>query len=114
MTDPNLQDFYARVARVRAAQSRGQGFEAAGTLGRSHYGRPRRRRMPIVRPLMVAALCLVALKGTIHYYIGDGVYNARVAMMASGDEVDRMGAVLMTADPVTLWISAKLAAYAPR
>jgi hypothetical protein len=114
MMDPNLQDFYARIARVQAAHSRGLGFEAVGTLGRSHYAKPRRRRIPLVKPLVVAALCVIGLKSTIHYHVGDGVYRDRVATLAAGDNVDRVGAYVMTPDPVTLWASAKLQSWMPR
>lgn len=114
MTDPNLQDFYARIARVQAGHSRGMGFEAQGTLGRSAYARPRRRRLNVIKPLIVAGLCVIALKATIHYHIGDGVYRARVAIMATGDEVDRLGALAMAPDAVTLWVSGRLQAWMPR
>jgi len=114
MTDANLQDFYARVARVQAAHARGLGFEAEGLLGRSHYARPRRRGFPVMKPLLVALLCLTGLKATIHYHVGDGVYRARVATLAAGDTVDRVGAFVMSTDPAMLWVSAKLQAWAPR
>ncbi|QYK41295.1 MAG: hypothetical protein KF887_18305 [Paracoccaceae bacterium] len=114
MTDPNLQDFYARIARVQAAHARGHGFEAEGLLGRSHYTRPRRRRIPIVKPLTVAVLCLIGLKATIHYHVGDGVYRARVAALSAGDSVDQVGAFVMAPDPAMLWVSSRLQAWAPR
>lgn len=114
MMDPNLQDFYARVARVQSARAQGFGQEAAGSLGRSYYGRRRRRSIPLVKPVLMAAVCVIGLKGTIHYYIGDGVYGDRVAALHAGDDMDRIGAWLMAADPVTLWVSERLQAWAPR
>lgn len=114
MSDPNLQDFYARVARIEAAHSRGQGFEAEGALGRSHYRQPRRRRIAIVKPLLVAIASVILLKATIHMHVGDGVYRERVAVLAAGDDIDRVGAFLMTPDAATLWLSRQMAAWAPR
>lgn len=114
MMDPNLQDFYTRIARVEADRARGLGFEATGAIGRSAYARPRRRRLPLAKPLMMTALCVIGLKSTIHYHIGDGVYRERVAALASGDDVDRVGAYLMMPDPATLWLSGKLQDWRPR
>lgn len=114
MMDPNLQDFYDRVARVQQARARGFGQEAPGALGRSYYGRRRRRGIPLIKPVLMAAVCVIGLKGTIHYYIGDGVYDDRVAALAAGDDVDRIGAWLMAADPATTWVSAKLQGWVPR
>lgn len=114
MMDPNLQDFYARIARVQSAHARGLGFEAVGALGRSAYAKPRRRQIPLVKPILVAALCVVGLKSTIHYHVGDGVYRDRVAVLALGDSVERVGAHIMAPDPLTLWVSSKLQSWMPR
>lgn len=114
MSDPNLEDFYARVARVQAAHARGLGFEAEGVLGRSSYVRPRRRSIPILQPLTVALLCVIGLKATIHYHVGDGVYRDRVAVLSAGDQVDRIGAFLMAPDPATIWLSDKMQVWMPR
>jgi hypothetical protein len=114
MSDPNLQDFLARVARIEAAHSRGLGFEAEGTLGRSHYRQPRRRRMAVVRPLLVTLASVILLKATIHLHVGDGVYRERVAVLAAGDDIDRLGAVLMAPDAATLWLSERMAAWVLR
>lgn len=114
MADPNLVDFYSRVARIEAAHKRGQGFEADGSLGRSHYRQPRRRRIAIVRPLLVTVLSIILLKATIHTHVGDGVYRERVAVLAAGDDIDRVGAFLMVPDAATLWLSRVMSSYAPR
>lgn len=114
MADPNLADFYDRVARIEAARKRGQGFEAEGALGRSHYKQPRKRRFSIVKPLLVTVASIILLKATIHYHVGDGVYRERVAVLAAGDDIDRVGAFLMAPDAATLWLSNKMSVYAPR
>ncbi|MFN4160002.1 MAG: hypothetical protein ACK4GO_16600 [Gemmobacter sp.] len=114
MTDPNLVDFYDRIARVEAARARGHGFEADGALGRSHYVKPRRRSFPIIKPLLVTALCIIGLKATIHYHVGDGVYRDRVTALTAGDDVDRVGAWLMAVDPATMWLSRQMQIWAPR
>jgi len=91
MVDPQLEDFYVRVARIEAARRKGFGFEAAGTVGRSSYSRHTRRWIPIFRPLLVVALCVVGLKAVIHYNIGDETYRARVVELQAGEGFDRLG-----------------------
>lgn len=109
MYDPNLQDFYRRIDRVEMARTRGLGFEATGTLGRSAYRRPAARRWSILKPVLLVCLVMLALKGVIHHKIGAATYDQRVAGLMAGDGIDRLGAFLMTADPVTLWISGQIA-----
>lgn len=114
MVDPQLQDFYGRVARIEAARRKGYGFEAAGTVGRSHYSRQTRRHLPIIRPLLIVALCVIGLKSIIHYNIGDDTYRDRVAQLQAGEGFDRLGGYVMATDPVTLWVSDRLAVWMPK
>lgn len=109
MYDPNLQDFYRRIDRVEGARTRGYGFEAAGTLGRSAYRQKPRRRWSILKPVLLVCLVMLTLKGVIHHEIGAATYEQRVQGLMAGDGIDRLGAFLMTADPVTLWISGQIA-----
>lgn len=113
MVDPQLQDFYVRVARIESARRKGFGFEAVGTVGRSYYTRKTRRSLPIFRPLLVVTLCIIGLKSIIHYNIGDDTYRDRVVELQSGEGFDRLGGYLMAADPVTLWVSAQIAQRMP-
>lgn len=109
MTDPNLVDFYGRVAKINRDHARGYGFESAGTLGRSHYYRPQRRSLlRYIMPVVTIALCTLALKGAIHHTIGGEVYQARVDALLASEGIDRLGGYLMLADPATVWVSDKL------
>lgn len=114
MMDPNLQDFYRRVSRVEAARAAGFGFEATGTIGRSHYRKPRKRRLAIVKPLLVLVLSVLVLKATIHHHIGDATYQARVQALKASDGFERIGGHIMAADPATLWLSAQITRLAMR
>lgn len=109
MLDPNLQDFYVRVARIEADRRKGFGFEAVGTLGRSAYRRTERKGFPLMRSLLVVVVSIMALKAAIHYNIGDDVYRQRVAELQAGAGFDRLGGYLMVADPATVWLSAQIA-----
>lgn len=105
MADPNLHDFYGRLTRIEKAHRGGYGFEADGTLGRSHYTRPARRGFPVVRTMVMVVCVAMALKGIIHYSVGAATYEQRVQSLELGEGFDRLGAALMHADPVTLFLS---------
>lgn len=105
MTDQSLTEFYSRIARIQKARAKGYGFEAEGTLGRSYYYRPAKRRIPILGPLLMVALCGIGMKGLVHYKIGDALYEQRVEKLMSGEGFERLGGYLMAADPVTRFVS---------
>jgi hypothetical protein len=109
MTDPNLVDFYGRVAKINRDHAKGYGFEAVGTLGRSAYHRRgQKSALRFLKPLLTIAVCTVALKGAIHNHIGSDVYDARVQALVSSEGFDRLGGYMMVADPATLWVSGEL------
>lgn len=110
MADQNMVDFYGRVSRIKKARAKGYGFEAEGTLGRSYYLQhlPTRSRISILKPAMIVLFSAFGLKGAIHYQIGGSVYSERVAELQSGKGIDRLGGYLMQADPLTMFVSAKL------
>ena len=102
MADPNLADFQGRLRRIDKIRRKGGGFEADGTLGRSHFAHSSRRRFPILGPVLVVALAITGLKAVIHARIGTDLYSARVAELQSGQGIDQVGAYIMHPDPVTL------------
>lgn len=114
MMDPNLQDFYARVARLEKAHSKGMGFEAPGAIGRSHYRVRRRRSIPLLRPVLAMVIAVTLLKATILFHTGPEAYTARVDVMKAGAGFDRLGGILMTADPVSIWLADQLRIQLPR
>jgi hypothetical protein len=112
--DPNLNDFYNRVSRIEKSHAKGYGFEAAGTVRRKASGRGGLRSLKFLKPLALALVLGVGLKGMIHYYVGTQTYESRVSALAAGTGFDPVGAWLMHADPVTLLISDKMQSMLPR
>lgn len=105
MADPNLVDFYGRIARLERARAKGYGFEAPGTLGRSYYYQKPRKRRSLVLPMIFVAFCVFGLKGAIYQSVGAKSYDERVAGLQAGQGFDRLGGWLMQADPVTVLIA---------
>lgn len=115
MYDPNIKDFYQRVGRLKKAHAKGYGFEARGTLGRSaYYRKPRKNRAAMALPMVFLLVSAFALKGAIHYSVGAKTYENRVAALQNGEGFDKLGATLMTADPVTLWVSGTMSKHLVR
>lgn len=106
--DPNLNEFYSRVNRIEKSHAKGHGFEAAGTVRNAAFPNRRWRALKLVKPLVFAAALGVGLKGTIHYYVGAQTYESRVSALAAGEGIDPVGAWIMHADPLTLWVSAQM------
>ena len=109
MTDPNMTDFYGRVARIQKARAKGYGFEAPGALGRSFYFRPKSRRRSFVIPVLFLLLCGFLLKGMIFYAVGAQSYDDRVAMLKAGEGIEPVGGWLMQPEPVTVFVADKIA-----
>lgn len=112
--DPNLNEFYSRVSRIEKSHAKGYGFEATGTLGRKASSRTGSRLLKVIKPLALALVLGIGLKGVIHYYIGAQTYESRVSALAAGSGFDPVGAWLMYADPATLMVSTQLQALLPR
>jgi hypothetical protein len=112
--DPNLNDFYSRVARIEKSHAKGYGFEAAGTVGRKAASRGGSRLLKLAKPVLLVLALGVGIKGVIHYFVGAQTYENRVSALAAGDGFDPVGAWLMHADPVTLMVSSQLQSLLPR
>ncbi len=113
MVETQYSEFYARAARLERARLMGMGFEAPGTLGRSHFQRhrPMWRPLRLIGPLLMVLICGVGLKAAIHARIGDDLYQQRVAALLDGRDFARLGGAFMQPDPLTLWLSPRVAPY---
>ncbi len=106
MADPNLHDFYGRISRIEAAKSGGRVVAATfGPADAMQHSKPQTRRLHYIKPIFLAVLLALMVKGAIHYKVGAATYDQRVASLAAGDGLDLVGAWLMQADPATLFVS---------
>jgi len=112
MSDPRIDEFYNRVHRIERNRAMGFGHEAAGTLGRSHFVRPKGSPLAsLLRKLMVLGVLVIGAKAAMIHAIGADAYDDRVALMMQGEGVDRLGGVLLQADPVSRMVALRAGAF---
>ena len=84
LADSGYKEFSGRLRRIEKAHRKGYGFEAKGTLGRSSTWKRQRSLGKILRAFLVMVLVGWVMKGAIYYYVGETVYEERVAGLATG------------------------------
>lgn len=105
MAGPLDPDFAGRLQRVHRIHRKGGGFEAAGTLGKSTMAAKPARRSYLRGALLVAG-AFILIKALLLAQIGAASYSARVdALKDGGSTVEQIGAYVMQADPVTVWVA---------
>jgi len=110
MSDPNMAEFYKRASRLETQRANGKGFESPGTLGRSYYHRPARKRRSVLWPVLLLLALGMLMKGAIYFATGPEVYNSRVAdLRASTGVVEQAGGFIMQLDPVTQRLAGEIA-----
>lgn len=110
MADPNLVDFYTNVARFEKKRAQGYGFDAAGTLGRSYFNPPMRKRRAYLMPILFVLCAGIGLKGMIYQSVGPSAYERRVQALQVGEGFDRLAGWLMQADPATVFVAEQITA----
>lgn len=107
MSDTDLQDFDARLHRIaqNAARQPACGRDPAQTRAAAS----RFRRRPALRLTMLVLAVLVTFKGFMLASLGGASYLLRVQALSEGSGFERLGAFVMSVDPVSLaaatWLS---------
>lgn len=63
-----------------------------------------RRQFPF-RGLAIALMLFLVFKAGLMIQLGAATYDDRVAKLAAGSSAEKVGAWVMTADPISIWIS---------
>jgi type VI protein secretion system component VasF len=113
MAHANFQEFDKRMARIlREHQKLSNGYVTKVTRDGLIVAKPRRRILSLAPLRFLLLLLVAAMVFKIFFYINMGaeVYNARVANLAVGTQVEKLGSFVLQADPVTVAIAEKLKA----
>ncbi|SIS87175.1 hypothetical protein [Phaeovulum vinaykumarii] len=113
--DRDLTEFERRLQRIDRTHAAGGGFEASGALSRADFDQivsPRRDGL-WMRPMALLLAGFLLFKGGMHAGLGARVYDLRVDQLAQGNALEQLGAWIMHADGLTLWVSGILAPLFP-
>lgn len=108
MYDPQYDQFRGRLAKLERMHREGYGFEAPGTVGRSHYRRRLPGRIPLWRSLGMMALAVVVVKSLILAQIGPISYNQRLESAGGESVVQQVSIYIMQIDPITEWMAGEM------
>lgn len=107
MADINLHKFDKRLQRIDKRHRR---LCCGYVTSVNHDGliiarpRPQEKRFPWVGLALIVAGMLV-FKGVLFAHLGQEAYNANVSKLSDGTVVEKFGAYIMAADPISEWVA---------
>ena len=107
MSDAQTQNFDDRLRRIdQQHRAMARGFVLSVNRDGLVVARPetRRARFPW-RVTLFVLLAVMGFKVMLHAYMGDSAYDERVARLAGGTTAEQLGAYVLSADPITVWVS---------
>lgn len=106
------REFGMRVRRIdRAHRKLADGYVAKLNDDGLLVAAPKRRfvRVPFAG-LALVAVGIVVFKAIVLSQLGPQTYESRVAKLSAGSTVERVGAWMMQADPLTVWVADRFSA----
>lgn len=110
MRGADYEHFDARMRRIeRRNRALARGYVMEIDSDGLIVARPRRRAGSWSVFFLKIAIIVMAFKVVAYSVLGADDYTNRVAILAEGNELERIGAWVMAADPVTVWLSVEIA-----
>ncbi len=94
--DLQREEFYGRVSRIEG----GRGGEPAARRRKAGAATGR-----WIAPVGMVLAAILAMKAVVHANVGPESYDHKISLLAEGDAVDRLGAWVLAADPLTVKLS---------
>ncbi|MEM9709995.1 MAG: hypothetical protein AAF871_14530 [Pseudomonadota bacterium] len=115
MANVNQKKFSLRMNKINRRHARlSRGYVMSVNHDGLVVAEPRARGSIIPWRGILFLLCgALLVKGVMFAQIGEDAYDARVASLAAGNQIEQAGAYVLGADPVTRWIGAQVAPYLP-
>ncbi len=109
MSASQFEEFDRRMRRISRRHSKlSQGYVTSVNSDGLVVAKPKRRsNRSTLRGVAMVIIVLVAFKGFLHSQIGSAAYAERVDALSQGSAIEKGGAFVMVADPLTLWLSQK-------
>lgn len=64
-----------------------------------------------LRGIAIVVVMLMLFKAVLFSQLGASTYNERIIALNEGSVFEKAGAVLMSADPITVWLAGKIGGY---
>lgn len=110
MSAYQFDEFERRMRRINRRHTKlSQGFKTEVNDDGLVVAKPHKRRGgATLRGIAFIAVVVMLFKGFLHAQLGVYAYEERVLSLAEGNAIEKVGAWVMTADPVTLTLSQHL------
>ena len=107
MSASQFDEFDRRMRRITRRQTQlSRGYVTSVNDDGLVVAKPKRKmRRGTLRGLAIVVLVLMVFKGFLHNQLGAYDYAARLDGLSQGSVFEQAGAVLMAADPITVWLS---------
>lgn len=104
------EQFSQRMSRISQRHSRlSHGYVTHVTEDGLVVAKPKARgRGATLRGVAIMVATIIVFKAALYANLGPVQYNDRVEGLADGNIVEQAGALVMTADPLTVWLSGVL------
>lgn len=113
MSASQYDEFDRRMRRITRRQTKlSRGYVTSVNDDGLVVAKPKRKMgRGTVRGLAIVMVVLMLFKGVLHSQLGASGYAERVEALANGSAFEKAGAVLMSADPITVWLAGKIGNY---
>lgn len=110
MSASQFDEFDRRMRRISRRHSKlSHGYVTSVNSDGMVVAKPKRRvHRGTLRGLIVIIAVMMVFKGFLHAQLGPSAYQDRVDTLAAGSVFEQVGAWVMTVDPLTEWLSAKI------
>ena len=113
MSASQYDEFDRRMRRITRRHTQlSRGYVTSVNDDGLVVAKPKRKmRRGTLRGVAIVVLVLMAFKGFLHNQLGADAYMARVEALAAGSMFEQAGAVMMSADPITVWLSGQIGGF---
>ncbi|MEO1536362.1 MAG: hypothetical protein AAFR73_01415 [Pseudomonadota bacterium] len=113
MSASQYDEFDRRMRRITRRHTQlSRGYVTAVNDDGLVIAKPRRKfSRGTLRGIAIVVLVLMLFKGVLHSQLGPTAYAERLGGLSEGSVFEKAGAVLMSADPITVWLSGHIGKY---
>ena len=110
MSAYQFDEFERRMRRINRRHSKlSHGFVTQVTDDGLVIAKPKRPRgFAVLRGIYLIVLVTLIFKGFLHANLGAEAYQERVDRLMAGNTIEQVGAIALSADPITIGISGAL------